>query len=119
MYIIIYTYDMNKKPSSSHALRQQFLQQLQRLWPVIKGSLAEVRKPCVRPNCRACARGHKHPAFILAFTQKGRRRCMYAPSEMVAPLRRALQNGRQLEQLLYQIGPALLHQHRRQRHPLP
>src|ERR1039457_5528551 len=70
------------KPPDSF-LRQNFLRQLQKLWPAIKGSLAQVRKPCIRPNCPACARDDKHPAFILSFTDKGRRRCMYVPAELV------------------------------------
>ena len=92
-----------------------FLQQLPKLWPAIKGSLAQVRKTCLRPGCRACARGDKHPAFILSFTQGGKRRCMYVPNDLVPLLERALQNGRQIETLLYELGPALLHQHRQQR----
>jgi hypothetical protein len=105
-----------KHPKDPHsALRQNFLRQLQKLWPAIKGSLAQVRKPCVRPNCPACARGDKHPAFILSFTDKGRRRCMYVPAELVPRLRQALSNGKALEELLYQLGPELLRQHRQQR----
>jgi hypothetical protein len=92
-----------------------FLQHLPKLWPAIKGSLAQVRKTCLRPGCRACARGDKHPAFILSFTQGGKRRCMYVPNELVPLLERALQNGRQIETLLYELGPALLQQHRQQR----
>jgi len=103
-------------PNSSHsALRQHFLGQLEKLWPIGKGSLAEVRKPCIRPNCPACARGDKHPAFILSFTDKGRRRCMYVPTEFVPQLQQALRNGKALEELLYQMGPELLRQYRRQR----
>jgi hypothetical protein len=102
-----------KAPDS--ALRQNFLRQLQKLWPAIKGSLAQVRKPCIRPNCPACARGDKHPAFILSFTDKGRRRCMYVPAELVPQLRQALSNGKVLEEFLYQLGPELLRQHRQQR----
>ena len=102
-----------KTPDS--ALRQKFLRQLQRLWPAIKGSLAQVRKPCIRPNCPACARGDKHPAFILSFTDKGRRRCMYVPAKLVPQLRQALSNGKTLEALLYQLGPEMLRQHRKQR----
>lgn len=94
-----------------------FFQQLSHLWPAIKGSLAQVRKTCLRPNCRACARGDKHPAFILSFTQGGKRRCMYVPKELVPLLERALQNGRQIETLLYELGPALLQQQRQQRAP--
>ena len=75
---------MTHRKSSASPLRQNFLRQLQKLWPAIKGSLAEVRKPCIRPNCPACARGDKHPAFILSFTDKGRRRCMYVPTELAS-----------------------------------
>ena len=92
-----------------------FLQQLRALWPAIKGSLAQVRKTCLRPGCKACARGDQHPAFILSFTQGGKRRCMYVPKELAPLFERALQNGRQIETLLYELGPALLQQHRQQR----
>jgi hypothetical protein len=40
---------------------------------------------------------------------------MYVPSDLVPLLERALQNGRQIETLLYELGPALLQQHRQQR----
>jgi len=101
--------------STNQLLRQQFFKELKGLWPAIKGSLAQVRRPCVRPNCSACARGDKHPAFIFAFSEQGRRRCMYVPAELVPLLRQGLANGRRLEQLLYRMGPALLRQHREQR----
>src|ERR1035438_549052 len=106
---------MAHSKSTDSALRQNFLRQLQKLWPAIKGSLAEVRKPCIRPNCAPCARDDKHPAFILAFTDKGRRRCMYVPAELVPRLQQALRNGNALEALLYQLGPELLRQYRQQR----
>jgi uncharacterized protein DUF6788 len=104
----------NPIPSDT-ALRQNFIRQLEKLWPAIKGSLAEVRKPCIRPNCPACARGDKHPAYILSFTDKGRRRCMYVPTEMVPQLQQALRNGRALQEFLSQLGPQLLRHYRQQR----
>ena len=90
---------MPHSKSADSTLRQNFLRQLQKLWPAIKGSLAEVRKPCIRPNCPACARGDKHPAFIFSFTDKGRRRCMYVPTELVPQLQQALRNGKALEDI--------------------
>ena len=95
-------------------VQQRFLKQLLPLWPALKGSLAEVRKPCIRPNCRACARGDKHPNFLLAFTHQGRRRCLYVPRAMVPALKRALDNGRRIEKLLYEMGPILLREYRAQ-----
>src|SRR2546422_756933 len=103
---------MTNPISPDSNLRQRFFHQLEKLWPALKGSLAEVRKPCIRPNCSACARGDKHPNYLLAFTEKGRRRCLYVPQAMVPVLKRALKNGRRVEQLLYEMGPALLRQYR-------
>ena len=106
---------MKHSNTPDSALRQNFLRQLQKLWPAIKGSLAQIRKPCIRLNCPACARGDKHPAFILSFTDQGRRRCMYVPAELVPQLQQALSNGKALEALLCQLGPELLRQYRQQR----
>ena len=105
-----------KQKKAHSPLQQRFLEKLLPLWPALKGSLALVRKPCVRPNCPACLRGDKHPNYLLAFTQKGRRRCLYVPKAMVPALRRALERGRRIEQLLYHMGPALLQEYRDQ-HP--
>src|SRR5438105_15837765 len=85
---------MRNPISQDSNLRQRFLHQFEKLWPAIKGSLAEVRKPCIRPHCPACARGDKHRAFILSFTDKGRRRCMYVPAELVPQLRRPFAKAR-------------------------
>jgi hypothetical protein len=80
-----------------------------------KGSLAEVRKPCIRPNCRACASGRKHPAFLFSFTDRGRRRCVYVPRDLVAALRQAIANGRWMEKAMCRTGVRLIEEHRRER----
>ena len=101
-----------KTKKTQSPLQQRFLNKLSALWPALKGSLAQVYKPCIRPGCPTCASGQKHPNYLLAFTQKGRRRCLYVPKPMVGLLQRALNNGRQIEQLLYEMGPALLEEYR-------
>jgi hypothetical protein len=103
-----------KQKPTKPGVEQRFREKLLRCGPALKGSLAEVYKPCTRPNCPACARGDKHANYLLAFSEKGRRRCLYVPKAMVPALKRALQNGRRLEQLLYAMGPALLHEYRAQ-----
>ena len=89
--------------------------QLQRLWPALKGSLARISKPCIRENCPACARGDKHPAWILTVSQEGRRRCLYVPEALVPALQLAIRNGRKVEKLLCRMGPVIVQAHRRQR----
>jgi len=100
------------KPSPE---QQAFVRELAKFWPLAKGSLAEVRKPCIRPNCPACKSGKKHPAWLFSFTQGGKRRCRYVPPELAPTLRQALDNGRQLEKRLVELGVELLARYRQSR----
>jgi hypothetical protein len=104
---------MNKIKVSAE--QQAFMEELSGLWPLAKGSLAEVRKPCIRPSCPACKSGKKHPAWLFSFTQGGKRRCRYVPLELVPMLRQALNNGRQLEKRLVELGVELLARYRQGR----
>jgi len=107
---------MNDDPQA----KQKWLGQITPLWPALKGSLAKVYKPCIRKHCPACARGDKHPAWLLSFSSHGRRKTMYVPLALVPTLKKALQNGRKIEQLLHNTGPQLLKHHRQnQKQNLP
>jgi hypothetical protein len=119
MHTVIYAYTIcyipgvkQKNTKKDSLLQQRWRTKLLTWWPALKGSLAQVYKPCIRPNCAACARGDKHPNYLLSFTEKGRRRCLYVPKSMVPRLKRALENGRRIERLLYEMGPALLREYR-------
>lgn len=107
---------MNKEHFPAFDPEGRYERQLQSLWPALKGSLAKIYKPCIRKNCPACARGDKHPAWILTVSQDGRRRCLYVPEVLVPALQLAIRNGRKIEKLLSSIGPAIVQAHRRQRH---
>jgi hypothetical protein len=94
---------------------KQFLAEVQACWPAVLGTMAEVRKRCIRPRCAACAEGRHHPAVLFTFMDQGRRRCLYVPQGFVATLRQALKNGRRLEQRLRQMGADLIRDFRRGR----
>jgi len=100
---------------STNQQRDGFLKQVAELWPAAKGSVAEVHKPCTRPNCKACAEGRRHRAFILGYKEGGKRRCLYVSAERVAALRAAIANGRRLEQLLSLCGAEMVKQARQSR----
>ena len=95
--------------------KQVWRQRLTQLWPAAKGSLAKVYKRCIRKGCPACARGDKHPAWILLVSSGGRRRGMYVPLAMVSTLRQAIQNGRRIERMLARTGPELIQAYRKAR----
>jgi len=105
---------MNKSTRSTKISLQSFKTELVKMWPLAKGSLAQVYKPCIRPDCPACASGKKHSAFIFSYIQKRKRRCMYVPLEFVTVIRQALRNGRLLETRLSEFGPGLILQFRKQ-----
>ncbi len=94
---------------------QAFLDEVAAMWPLAKGSLAQVAKPCIRPNCLACRSGKKHPAWLFSFAQEGKRVCRYVPAQLVPTLQKALENGRHLEKRLAEMGAELLVRYRQQR----
>ena len=109
--ITLYIHSMNQHSPA----KQKWQRQLASLWPAAKGSLAKVYKPCIRENCPACARGDKHPAWLLSLSSRGQRKTMYVPQAMVPSIKKAIRNGRRIEHLLLQAGPQLLKEYRKAR----
>src|SRR5438270_329192 len=85
------------------------------LWPAILGSLSLRRSPCVRENCPACLSGEQHPSYVLYGRLKGRRFAVYVPEELVPEVRRFVDNGRALQELLYQAAPRYVKALKRER----
>jgi hypothetical protein len=85
------------------------------LWPALLGSLSFRRSPCVRENCPACMSGEQHPSYVLYGRQKGRRIAVYVPEELVAEVRRGLDNGRAVQELLQQAAPRYVKALKRER----
>jgi hypothetical protein len=90
-----------------------------RLWPALLGSLSFRRSPCVRENCPACKSGEQHPSYVLYGRLKGRRIAVYVPEELVPEVRRSLDNGRALQELLQQAAPRYIKALKRERPKAP
>jgi hypothetical protein len=85
------------------------------LWPALLGSLSFRRSRCVRENCPACLSGEQHPSHVLYGRHNGRRFAVYVPEELVGEVRRAVDNGRALQDLLVQAGPRYVKALKRER----
>ena len=92
-----------------------FQNQAESLGPALLGSLSLRRSPCVRKNCPACLSGEQHPSYVLYGPLKGRRFAVYVPEELVPEVRRCLDNGRALQDLLYQAAPRYVKALKRER----
>jgi hypothetical protein len=77
-------------------------------FPAILGSLSLRRAPCIRPSCQACQSGEQHASWVLYGRAKGRRFSVYVPEDLVLELRRCLDRGRALQELLFEAGPRYL-----------
>lgn len=84
-------------------------------WPALLGSLSFRRSPCVRENCPACRSGEQHPSYVLYGRLKGRRVAVYVPEELVPEVRRGLDNGHALQELLQQAAPRYIKALKRER----
>lgn len=90
--------------------------QAENLWPAaVLGSLSLRRSPCIRENCSACSSGEQHASYVLYGRLKGRRFAVYVPEELVPEVRRCLDNGRALQDLLYQAAPRYVKALKRER----
>ena len=89
------------------------------LWPAIMGSLSLRRSPCVRENCPACLSGEQHQSYVLYGRLSGRRITVYVPEELVPEVRRSLDNGRALQELLQQAAPRYVKALKRRRAKAP
>src|ERR1700751_4720690 len=68
--------------------------------PAILGSLSLRRSPCIRDNCPACLSGEQHPSYVLYGRAEGGR---------------CLDNGRAVQELLYEAAPRYVKALKRER----
>lgn len=95
---------MRPKVESPTDVERWFRDQAAGLWPAALGSLSLRKSPCTRDHCTACARGEQHASYVLYGRIKGGRTAIYVPDDLEPEIRRALDNGRALQQLLHEAG---------------
>ena len=96
---------MKKKMPSPVPPRAGFHRDFKELFP---------RKTCSNPNCRLCASGGRHPAWTFVFRKDGKSRCMHVQPRHVEIVRKAVENGRKLEEMILDGDIALLERLREQ-----
>jgi hypothetical protein len=81
-----------------------FAEAIRGIWPVATGSVSLRRGPCIRENCPACAAGKGHSSYALYVRRGSRRFSIYVPERLVPEVRRAIENGRLLQELINEAG---------------
>ena len=113
---ICYTFHVKHSESESPADVLLWLQrEIAKLLPAVLGSLSLRRSPCTRENCPACLSGEQHPAHVLYGRLKGRRVAVYVAEELVPEVRRSVENGHAIQELLQQAAPRYVKALKRER----
>ena len=99
---------MRRKLETSEDLKRWFLREAERLWPLALGSLSLRRGPCIRPHCSACAAGEGHASWALSGRQGQRRFSLYVPQDVAPEIEQAVEQGRQLQELMREAGQRYL-----------
>jgi len=74
------------------------------LWPIAAGSLSLRRSPCTRERCILCESNKGHLSYVLYVKQGNRRLSLYVPTELAGKIQQAIDNGRQLQDLIVEAG---------------
>ena len=106
---------MRAKTETPEQVKRWFLEAIQGLWPLAEGSLSLRKSPCIRENCRACARGEGHSSYVLYGRRGSRRFSIYVPDELAPGIQKAVTNGRRLKDLINEAGVRYTHAVKAQR----
>jgi len=85
-------------------VRRWFLNAIQKLWPIAGGSISLRKSPCIRENCSACASGVGHSSYALSGYRGNRRFSVYVPDQLAPEIQKAVETGRELQDLMKEAG---------------
>jgi len=104
-----------KRTETIEDLKGWFLREVQRRWPLALGSLSLRHGPCIRANCSTCASGQGHASYALSGRMGRRRTSLYVPDELDPEVQRAVEHGRQLQELMREASQRYLAALKRER----
>jgi hypothetical protein len=104
------------KDETAENVKKWFQEAVRHLWPVAEGSLSFRKTPCIRKNCKVCARGDGHRSYVL-YGRRGKERIsLYVPEDLAPEVEKALENGRELQALMNEAGMRYLHARKTERY---
>ena len=84
--------------------RKLLVKRLGRSEEFLRGSVVRMRRCCVRPACRKCASGERHPTWVLTVSRKGKTHTVYLGEKRVEAARRMVGSYRRLMEWVEEIG---------------
>jgi len=96
-------------------VRHWFQASIRKMWPIAEGSLSLRKTRCIRKNCTACTSWEGHASYVLSGRRGSKRFSMYIPDDLAPDIQQAIENGRQLQELINEAGVRLVNALKNQR----
>jgi hypothetical protein len=93
-----------RKKETPDEVREWFRRAVEKLWPIALGSVSLRKSPCIRENCPACRAGTGHRSYALSGYRGKDRFSIYIPDDLAPEIERAVEKGRELQQLMREAG---------------
>lgn len=103
------------KRETPDEVREWFRRAVEKLWPIALGSVSLRKSPCIRENCPACRAGTGHSSYALSGYQGKDRFSVYIPDDLAAEIENAVENGRELRQVMKEAGLRYVRARKRER----
>ena len=71
---------------------------------ILRGNLSLRERTCGKPNCRCMAKGEKHTALYLVFSEEGKHQQVFVPKAMWDRVRQWVDNHKKARGLLEEIS---------------
>lgn len=85
-------------------LMKKYLAAVKEIGISAKGSIHEYKRNCGSRKCRKCRTGERHPTHQLTYYLDGKHHSRYVGPTQLERMRKALENGRKVEELLVRFG---------------
>ena len=105
---------MKRNDTPEGLAKAEFVNAVRFLYPVAHGTLSLVNKRCNSPYCKACKDGVGHPSYIFTYRRDGKQHCLHVQTRHVEAVRKAIDNGRRLEEAILNEGLAFIERLREQ-----
>jgi hypothetical protein len=104
-----------QRAESTAEIRHWFQSSIGQMWPIAEGSLSLRKTRCIRKSCSACASGEGHASYVLSGRRGAKRFSIYIPDDLAPDVQQAIENGRQLQELINEAGVRLVNALKNQR----
>lgn len=84
--------------------RFRLFRQLLRYSAFIRGSMVELKRPCIYKKCKKCKSGKKHPTVYYSISRKNKTTLIYLPRDIQPIVKKLIDNYHKVISIIDQMS---------------